>query len=87
MTPWLSDAEIRDLCDGLTQPAAQCRYLQDRLGLAVSRKPNGRPLVLRSAIERTLGPSQSANAAQASPAPRDRAQPNAEALQLVFARR
>jgi hypothetical protein len=52
--PFLSDAEIQSLCDGLPQPAAQCRYLA-RLGLLVNRKPNGRPLLARSEFERVLG--------------------------------
>lgn len=52
--PFLSDDEIRELCDGLQLPGAQCRYLA-RLGLLVNRKPNGRPLVARSEFERVLG--------------------------------
>ncbi len=46
MTPWLTDAEVQQACDGLTQPAAQIRHLR-RLGLRVDVKPNGRPLVWR----------------------------------------
>lgn len=41
-----TDAEVNALCDGLTQPAAQIRYLRG-LGLRVDRKPNGRPLAWR----------------------------------------
>lgn len=52
--PFLSDAEIAALCDGLVLPGAQCRYL-GRLGLLVNKKPNGRPLVARSEFERVLG--------------------------------
>lgn len=52
--PFLSDAELQALCEGLEQPAAQLRYLQ-RLGLHVARKPNGRPLLMRSELERVLG--------------------------------
>jgi hypothetical protein len=46
MTPWLTDAEVQQACEGLTQPAAQIRHLR-RLGLRVDVKPNGRPLVWR----------------------------------------
>lgn len=57
MTPWLSDDEIHDLCAGLTQSAAQARYLR-RLGLTVREKPNGRPLILRAEIEALSMPAQ-----------------------------
>ncbi len=53
-TPWLSDAEIADLCAGLKQAAAQTKYLQ-RLGLAVRLKPNGRPLVFRADLAALSG--------------------------------
>ncbi|MBA3597508.1 MAG: hypothetical protein H0W40_09025 [Methylibium sp.] len=43
---YYSDAEVNELCDGLTQDAAKIRYLR-RLGLKVDRKPNGRPLAWR----------------------------------------
>lgn len=52
--PFLTDDELSGLCDGLVAPAAQVRFLQ-RLGLLVQRKPNGRPLLLRSELERVLG--------------------------------
>lgn len=52
--PFLSDHELQALCEGLEQPAAQLRYLR-RLGLHVERKPNGRPLLMRSELERVLG--------------------------------
>lgn len=52
--PFLTDAEIAGICDGVTLPGAQCRHLQ-RIGLLVQRKPNGRPLVARSEFERVLG--------------------------------
>lgn len=52
--PFYSDAEVAAMCDGLSTPAAQVRYLQ-RLGLLVQRKPNGRPLLMRSEVERVLG--------------------------------
>lgn len=52
--PFFSDDELQELCDGLQQPAAQLRYLRG-LGLRVERKPNGRPLLMRSELERVLG--------------------------------
>jgi hypothetical protein len=51
LPPWLTDDEIHDICDGLTQNAAQVRYLRETLGLTVRIKPNGRPLVLRADID------------------------------------
>jgi len=49
----LTDAEIADICQPLQQPAAQVRHLR-ALGLTVSTKPNGRPLVIRSHAEAVL---------------------------------
>lgn len=43
-----SDAEVDELCAGLTQSAAKIKYLRG-LGLRVDRKPNGRPLAWRPA--------------------------------------
>lgn len=40
MLPWLSAEEIADLCEGLTQPAAQARFLA-KLGIEAKRKPSG----------------------------------------------
>ena len=57
LLPFLSDAELAALRDGLEQPAAQLRYLK-RLGLHVERKPSGRPLLMRSELERVLGASR-----------------------------
>ena len=50
MSPYLSDAEIDDMCAGLRQSAAKVRFLK-RMGLHVERKPNGAPLVRRSALD------------------------------------
>ncbi len=52
--PYLTQAEIADICEPLQMPAAQCRYLKG-LGLMVQRKPNGHALVARSEFERVLG--------------------------------
>lgn len=70
--PFLADAELAALCEGLAQPAAQIKYLQG-LGLHVKRKPNGRPLLMRSELERVLGagrmqPANDANGNGAPPA-------------------
>lgn len=51
--PHLTEEELADICKPLTIGAAQVRYLT-RLGLHVQRKPNGRPLVLRSHFETVL---------------------------------
>lgn len=68
--PFLADAELAALCEGLEQPAAQLRYLRG-LGLHVERKPNGRPLLMRSELERVLGAGrmQPANDAKGNGAP------------------
>ena len=67
---YLTDAEIADLCAPLTQPAAQVRHLR-ALGLTVTTKPNGRPVVIRSHAETVLsGRAQvSAEAAPKGAAP------------------
>ncbi len=52
--PYLTDDEVAGLCTPLQQAHAQIKYLQG-LGLAVTRKPNGRPLLMRSELERVLG--------------------------------
>lgn len=54
MLPDLTDVEIRRICEPLTQPAAQVRYLRS-LGLVVARKPNGRPLVNRKHYDDVRG--------------------------------
>lgn len=48
--PWLSQQEIDDLCQPLTQSAAQIRYLKS-LGLTVNKKPSGAPIVIRSHVD------------------------------------
>jgi hypothetical protein len=81
-TPWLTDAEVDALCDGLRQSAAKVKYLKD-LGLAVRQKPNGRPLVLRSNVEETLGGLVTKRRTKAPPTA---AQPNAAGLVLAYSR-
>lgn len=46
--PYLTDAEVDDICAGLQQHAAKIKFLR-RLGYRVDRKPNGRPLAWRDA--------------------------------------
>lgn len=54
--PWLTEAEITDLCKPLTQAAAQIRFLRG-LGLTVKTKPNGAALVIRSHFEQVMNPA------------------------------
>ena len=77
----LTNEEIEEICRPLQQPAAQVRYLK-RLGLNVSRKPNGRPLVARAEFDRAMAarPTTAAN----DPAP---AAPNAAGLAEFFKQR
>ena len=53
MTPYLSDAEVLEICDPLKLGKAQCRYLA-RLGMVVKNKPNGKPLIARGEFERVM---------------------------------
>ncbi len=82
--PFFNDAELQALCDGLEQPAAQVRYLQ-RLGLKVERKPNGRPLLMRSELERVLGAGRHtpANDARGESTPAPGAPNRAALLQVI----
>lgn len=54
MSPDLTDDEIDGICEGLTQKAAKVRYLRS-LGLVVTRKPNGKPLVNRRHYDEVRG--------------------------------
>lgn len=56
-SPFLTDAEVAEMCEPLTMGAAQCRYLA-RLGLLVKKKPSGRPLVSRRAYELLQSPAK-----------------------------
>jgi hypothetical protein len=78
MTPWLTQEEIDDLCQGLTQTAAQIRYLEG-LGLTVRTKPNGTPLVLRSHLETVMNPTMPARTT-------GKAEPNRAGLLASFKR-
>jgi hypothetical protein len=61
LPPFLTDAEIAGICEGVELPGVQCKHLT-RMGLLVMRKPNGRPLVARSEFERVLGAGRFAKA-------------------------
>lgn len=67
--PDLTQEEIDDICAGLSQYAAQCRYLR-RMGLRVERRPNGQPLVARAEWERRLVSTQATPTAGAGNAPK-----------------
>lgn len=56
MPPWLTQAEINELCEPLTQHAAQIRYLRREYGLTVRKKGNGEPLVIRTHFEEVMNP-------------------------------
>lgn len=54
--PYLTDAEIDEICRPRRQGAAQIRYLRS-LGIKVHRRPDGTPLVWRRDVERTPAPT------------------------------
>lgn len=87
MTPWLEQSQIDDLCEPLTQAAAQVRYLRS-LGLTVRLKPNGRAVVLRSNCEAVLGYLPGEAAATDPPRASARpSQPDGAGLVLAFQHR
>ena len=68
MNPDLTNQEIDEICDWLTQNAARVRYLQ-RMGLTVRVKPNGKPLVNRAHYDATMnGAATIANRTARAPA-------------------
>lgn len=82
--PDLTDEEIDAMCAGLRQNAAKARYLEE-LGLHVTRKPNGRPLVMRAHAEQVLaGRTQAATDAQAAQQSQPAATGNRAGLVLLF---
>lgn len=50
MTPYLTDAELFDICRPRRQGAAQIRYLRS-IGVPVQRRADGTPLVWRRDLE------------------------------------
>lgn len=81
MTPWLTDKEVDDLCDGLSTNAAKARHLRG-MGLVVNCKPNGRSLVMRAHAEAVLSGFKQMQADTAQQ--QDRPRPNRAALMLAF---
>jgi hypothetical protein len=68
------------MCRPLEQPAAQLRFLK-REGYLVSRRPNGRPFLLRAEVERVkVGRSLERSTQKGA------GQPNRERLLTVTAR-
>lgn len=66
--PYLTDAELADICRPRVQGAAQIRYLR-ALGLKVERRADGTPLVWRCDIERRPQPSAASATVSASNEP------------------
>lgn len=82
---FLTDAEIDAMCEGLgaSSHAAKIRRLAG-MGLIVNRKPNGRPLVVRSHAEAVLsGRTEAATQQQSEKA----FAPDREAFILKFRRK
>ncbi|BBE51174.1 hypothetical protein OYT1_ch1627 [Ferriphaselus amnicola] len=77
MPPWLSQAEIDDLCAPLTQYAAQLRFIRG-LGLTVRTKPNGAPLLMRAHFEEVMTPAKKSK--------HTKCQPNSAGLRLAYAK-
>jgi hypothetical protein len=84
-TPWLTDTEIDDRCEGKRQNAAKVRYLVS-LGLTVRTKPNGKPIVERAHYEAVMAGLPSSKGKPVRPA-RQAHQPDAAGLVLAFQRR
>jgi hypothetical protein len=82
VTPWYTDQEIDDLCEGLINNAAKVRYLRS-MGLTVMRKPNGKPLLMRAHADLILAGLPSAPAPTDTEA-RTGAQPNLAGLIAQF---
>lgn len=60
MRPDLTDEEIADITEPLTQGAARIKFFR-RLGVKVAAKPNGQPLVWRSDFEAARVAAPAAN--------------------------
>jgi hypothetical protein len=74
IAPYLSDAELLEICKPLTQPAAMIRRLAG-MGFHVKRRPNGWPLVSRANFDAVMM-GQAAAPAATDP----RSGPNVQAL-------
>lgn len=78
MTPWLTQDEIDDLCEPLTQHAAQLRFIRG-LGITVGKKPSGAPLVMRAHFEETMNPAGKKR-------PPAKCTPNSAGLRLAYSK-
>lgn len=83
--PWLSDAEIDEMCAPLVNRAAQVRFLRS-LGLTVHRRPhNGSILLLRAHRDAVLsGQAAAAQPAAAQAPAAECRQPDRAALLAAF---
>ncbi|MGE8319066.1 MAG: hypothetical protein ACN6O3_09995 [Comamonas sp.] len=81
--PYLTDAEITEICKPLKTGAAQIRYFK-RLGMVVESKPNGHPLVARAEFERVMTGGKADAAPQEKP---EACGPNVLGLQDYFQKR
>lgn len=68
LPPYLTDAELAEICRPRTQGAAQIRYLR-ALGLKVERRADGTPLVWRHEVERRQAASAASGTVAASNEP------------------
>ena len=80
---FLTDDEIDGICEGLgaNSHAAKRKRLAS-LGLIVNKKPNGRPLVVRSHAEAVLSGRAALEQEAAAPAPRPAAGDRAAVIAL-----
>ena len=53
--PWYTDEEIAHICHPLTQEAAKAKFLRKEYGLHVTRRRNGKVLLMRAHAEAVLG--------------------------------
>ena len=85
---FLSDEEIDGICEGLgaNSHAAKCKRLAS-MGLIVNRKPNGRPLVVRSHAEAVLSGRAALEAHAAAPEPVRHAAGDRAAVIALFGRK
>lgn len=88
MSMFLTDAEIDAMCEGLgpTSHSAKIKRLSS-MGLIVNRKPNGRPLVVRSHAEAVLSGRAEAAAQAQQQEPGKAFAPDREAFILKFRRK
>lgn len=85
-SPWLEDEIIDELCFPLTQNAAKVRFLRSEFGVVVTRRKNGRPVVLREAWEARQRGIELAAPATKEVAP-TKNRPNGAAVLLQFRQR